>query len=164
MSVLRLAATKGLLTDVVDDDVTYVNAAALAARHGVRVGSAAGAGPVRQDDTVRLRGRLAGERTVSVTGAYRDGTAKLTGVDGFALDLAADGVLVLLRYTDRPGVVGMVGGILDSNGVNIAAMQVARRAPGGEALMALTVDSVLPASVLAKAAEAVGATTACTVS
>jgi len=47
--------------------------------------------------------------------------------------------------------------------VNIAAMQVARRAAGGEALMTLTVDSPVAADLLAKAAEAIGATAASTV-
>ena len=44
--------------------------------------------------------------------------------------------------------------------MNIAAMQVARRDVGGEALMTLTVDTTVPADLLARAAEAVGATAA----
>jgi D-3-phosphoglycerate dehydrogenase len=42
-------------------------------------------------------------------------------------------------------------------------MQVARRAAGGEALMTLTVDSPVAADLLAKTAEAVGATASATV-
>ena len=37
-------------------------------------------------------------------------------------------------------MVGTVGTLLGEAGVNIAAMQVARREAGGEALMTLTVD------------------------
>jgi D-3-phosphoglycerate dehydrogenase len=41
--------------------------------------------------------------------------------------------------------------------VNIASMQVGRRRQGGEALMALTVDSVIPPGVLDRVMTEVGA-------
>jgi D-3-phosphoglycerate dehydrogenase len=65
--------------------------------------------------------------------------------------------MAFLRYTDRPGVVGKVGRILGEAGINIAGMQVARAAAGGEALVALTIDSSVPAQVLADIAEEIGA-------
>ena len=45
-------------------------------------------------------------------------------------------------------MVGTVGGILGDAGVNIAGMQVARDAKGGQALVALSVDSAIPADTL----------------
>ena len=45
-------------------------------------------------------------------------------------------------------MVGVVGGILGDAGVNIAGMQVARDAKGGSALVALSVDSAIPAETL----------------
>jgi D-3-phosphoglycerate dehydrogenase len=45
-------------------------------------------------------------------------------------------------------LVGTVGGILGRAGVNIGGMQVARDAKGGHALVALSVDSAIPAEVL----------------
>jgi D-3-phosphoglycerate dehydrogenase len=50
-----------------------------------------------------------------------------------------------------------VGRILGEAGINIAGMQVARAAAGGEALVALTIDSSVPAQVLADIAEEIGA-------
>lgn len=45
-------------------------------------------------------------------------------------------------------MVGTVGGILGEAQVNIAGMQVARDTKGGHALVALSVDSAIPAEVL----------------
>ena len=45
-------------------------------------------------------------------------------------------------------MVGTVGGILGKAEVNIAGMQVARDTKGGHALVALSVDSAIPAEVL----------------
>jgi D-3-phosphoglycerate dehydrogenase len=93
---------------------------------------------------------------VTVTGTRE--IRRLTEVDGFDLELGAEGVLLFFRYSDRPGVVGAIGSILGEAGVNIAAMQVARRSAGGEALMALTVDSSVDAELLSAVAAAIGST------
>ncbi|GIH13546.1 phosphoglycerate dehydrogenase [Rugosimonospora africana] len=162
VSVLRLAATKGLFAAVVEERVTYVNAPLLAADRGVRVTLVPVPDSEEQPLLVTLRGVLPDGRSVEVSGTVHGGV-RLTRVDGFDLELAADGVLLFFRYLDRPGVVGTVGTILGGAGLNIAAMQVARRSAGGETLMTLTVDSTVPADVLAKTAEAIGATASSTV-
>ena len=82
---------------------------------------------------------------------------KLTEVDGFDVDLYPVDHLVFLRYGDRPGVVGTVGVALGEARVNIAGAQVSRTSQGGSALMALTVDSAVPAEVLDQIGQAIGA-------
>lgn len=158
VGVLRLATTKGLFTSVVDERVTYVNAPQLAADRGVEVELVVADGDGQ--DLVTVRGALPDGRTVSVAGILTtSGTrdiCKLTGVEDFDLDLTADGVLLFFRYPDRPGVVGAIGTILGEAGVNIAAMQVARRSAGGEALMTLTVDSSVDAELLSAVATEIG--------
>jgi D-3-phosphoglycerate dehydrogenase len=65
--------------------------------------------------------------------------------------------LLFLRYTDRPGIVGIVGNALGKANINIAGMQVARDSAGGDALMALTVDSGVSANILAELKKETGA-------
>jgi D-3-phosphoglycerate dehydrogenase len=60
-------------------------------------------------------------------------------------------------YEDRPGVIGTVGTMLGSAGVNIASMEVGRREAGGTALMGLTVDSPIPSGVLTDIEREIGA-------
>ena len=69
----------------------------------------------------------------------------------------AEGILLFFRYQDRPGVVGRIGTTLGRAGVNIGSMQVSRRAAGGEALMALTVDSPAASELLHEASAEIGA-------
>ena len=64
---------------------------------------------------------------------------------------------MVLRYSDRPGVVGAVGGALGDAGVNIGGMQVSREAVGGRAVMVLTVDASVGAEVLAAIAREIDA-------
>ncbi|WP_405094756.1 phosphoglycerate dehydrogenase [Micromonospora sp. NBC_01412] len=164
VSVLKLAATKGLFSSVVEEQVTYVNAPHLAAERGVEVNLASLAETAEHQTLVTVRGALPDGRTVSVSGTVVHAGArdvlKLTEVDGFDLEIGAEGILLFLRYADRPGVVGTVGTLLGEAGINIAAMQVARREAGGETLMTLTVDQALGADLLTSAAESIGATSA----
>jgi len=167
VSVLKLAATKGIFNTVVEEQVTYVNAPMLAADRGVEVELVSLADVEDHKNLVTVRGALPDGRTVSVSGSLvSHGISerlKLTALDDFDLELDADGVLLFFRYSDRPGVVGTIGSILGQTGVNIAAMQVARLQAGGEALMTLTVDSPVTAELLAEAASGIGATSASTV-
>ncbi|MEU1811466.1 phosphoglycerate dehydrogenase [Micromonospora aurantiaca (nom. illeg.)] len=164
VSVLKLAATKGLFSSVVEEQVTYVNAPHLAAERGVEVTLATPGETVDHPNLVTVRGALPDGRTVRVSGTVaHTGTRdvfKLTEVDGFDVEIGAEGILVFLRYADRPGVVGTVGTLLGEAGVNIAAMQVARREAGGETLMTLTVDQALGADLLTSAADSIGAVAA----
>jgi len=47
-------------------------------------------------------------------------------------------------------MIGKVGLLLGDYGINIAGMQVGRKEPGGESIMVLNVDHVIPEDVLEK--------------
>lgn len=81
---------------------------------------------------------------------------KIIQIDNFDLDLAPTDHLLFLKYLDRPGVVGTVGNTLGTAGINIAGMQVARDKQGGEALMAITVDSAIDAEMVERVRQATG--------
>jgi D-3-phosphoglycerate dehydrogenase len=163
--VLELAALKGVFTDVIEDPVSYVNAPLLAEQRGVQVGLATEAESPDWRNVVALRGTLPGGRVVSVSGTLT-GTRqleKLVEVNGFEMEIAPAAHMAFLTYTDRPGIVGVVGEILGQSGINIAGMQVCRSSRGGQALIVLTVDTTLPQPLLGEITTAIGAVFGCTV-
>lgn len=159
VSVLQLAALKGVFSDVVEEQVTFVNAPGLAAERGlgVTLETSGDAGDYRSE--IHLDGVLADGRTVSVAGTLTGvrQVEKLTAVDGFDVEVELGEHLLFFRYVDGPGVVGRIGAALGAAGVNIAGAQVSRTRQGGDALMALGVDSAVPADLLAQIATAIGA-------
>ncbi len=159
VSVLQLAALKGVFTDVVEEQVTFVNAPTLAAERGLDVQLVTSGESPDFRSLITLRGVLAGGTEISVSGTLSGPrqVEKLTEVNGFDVDLAPAEHLVFLRYADRPGVVGAVGAALGDAQVNIAGAQVSRTSQGGDALMALTVDSAVPAEVLDRIVADIGA-------
>jgi D-3-phosphoglycerate dehydrogenase len=160
VTVLRLAALKGLFRDVVEEQVSYVNAPVLAQERGIDVRLLTDPVSPEFRNVITLRGTLADGTQVSVAGTLTGPkqVEKLVGIDGLDLELALADHMLVLRYTDRPGVVGTLGGVLGAAGVNIAGMQIARAAEGGLAVGVLTLDQTVPAAVVDDIVREIGAT------
>ncbi len=165
-SVLATSALKGALVTTGAEDVTYVNAPGLAQERGFT--STVTTDPVSPEyrSMISLKAAFSDGTHVTVDGTLVGikKIEKIIAIDKFDLDLPPTDYLLFLRYTDRPGVVGVVGETLGKAGINIASMQVARSSAGGEALMAITVDSAIPDEIVAGVAKATGANLARTVS
>jgi D-3-phosphoglycerate dehydrogenase len=161
VKVLELAALKGVFADIVEDQVSYVNAPLLAAERGTEVRLLTDPESPDHRNLITIRGTLADGSRVSVSGtligiAQRE---RLVEVNDFVVDLEPTEHLAFFAYADRPGMVGTVGKILGDAGVNIAGMQVSRNEKGGQALVALSVDSPVPLDVLDEIRDAIDAET-----
>lgn len=159
VSVLRLAALKGVFTDVVSEQVTYVNAPGIAEARGVEVRLLTEARSEGYRNVVALRGTMSDGRVVEVAGTLTGPkqVEKLVGIDGIDIEVAIDDHLLVMRYPDRPGIIGAIGRLLGEAGVNIAAMQVGRQTVGGRAVSVLTLDSAAPADLVEAIAKEIDA-------
>jgi D-3-phosphoglycerate dehydrogenase len=149
-SVLGISALKGALSGLGAEDVTYVNAPGIAQERGLVTSVTTDEISPEYRNIVTLNGALSRGVKISVSGTLMGirQVQKIVAIDSYDLDLAPTENIIFLRYADRPGVVGTVGNILGKESINIAGMQVARDHLGGNALMAITVDSPVERSVL----------------
>ena len=159
VSVLRLSALKGVLTDLTDEPVTYVNAPGLALEKQIESTLIAETDSPDFRNLVSLKGVRVDGSVLSVSGTLAGNRQlpKLVAVDDFDLDIPISSHMAFLRYHDRPGVVGVVGRILGEAAVNIGGMQVSRDQAGGKALVALTIDSAVADTVLGQIVAEIGA-------
>ncbi|MCW1249364.1 phosphoglycerate dehydrogenase [Acaricomes phytoseiuli] len=166
VKALELAALKGVFTDVVSEQVSYVNARVLAEQRGVNVRLMTTADAADYRNVLTVRGALSDGSQLSVAGTLTGPKQieKLVGVNGYDVEMPISDHLIVLSYQDRPGVIGTLGGLLGENGINIAGMQVARRdnedPQSRQALCLLTVDSAVPQEVLDTLRNAIEASTA----
>ena len=159
VSVLKLAALKGVFTNIVSETVSYVNAPLLAEQRGIEVRLITDAISPEYRNVITLRGALADGRQLSVSGTLT-GTKqieKLVGINGYEIEVPIATNHIVMEYTDRPGIVAIYGHEFGDAGINIAGMQIARREAGGEALSVLTVDSPVPDDLLERVREAIDA-------
>lgn len=150
VSVLKLAALKGVFTDVVSDQVSYVNAPLIAEQRGVTVRLITDADSSEYRNVLTIRGAQSDGPAISVSGTLTGPkqVAKLVEINGHDVEVALAEHHVVMEYTDRPGIVAVYGKEFGEAGINIAAMQISREAAGGQALSVLTVDSPVPAEIL----------------
>ena len=161
VSVLPLAALRGIFAHVVDEQVTFVNAPALAAERGVGVELVTSPESENYRSVVQLRAAMPDGEAITVSGALtgRAEVEKLVEVNGRHFDLRAEGSVLVFEYADRPGVMGRVGTLLGESGVNIEAAQLSQTTDGADAIMLLRVDRAVPAGVLEPIGAAIGART-----
>lgn len=159
VSALKLAALKGVFTNVVSETVSYVNAPLLAEQRGIDVRLITSAESPEYRNVISLTGALADGTQVSVSGTLTGPKQieKLVGVNGYELEVPIATTHIVMEYADRPGIVAVYGREFGEAGINIAGMQIARREAGGQALSVLTVDSPVPAEVLERVREAIDA-------
>ncbi|MCJ1713296.1 phosphoglycerate dehydrogenase [Curtobacterium sp. VKM Ac-2922] len=150
VSVLKLAALKGVFTDVVSDQVSYVNAPLIAEQRGVSVRLITDVDSPEYRNVLTIRGAQSDGPAISVSGTLTGPkqVEKLVEINGYDVEVALDKHHVVMDYTDRPGIVAVYGKEFGEAGINIAAMQIARQAAGGQALSVLTVDSPVPTEIL----------------
>lgn len=130
---------KGVLTDRLEG-VNIVNAMHLANTREVNI-------VVQKSST-----QTAFTNLITVTLKTKQETKKLAGtlvaeygqrivrIDGYSVDFAPQGNVLLVSHNDKPGMIGRVGTLLGNKDINIATMHVGRQMIGGAAIMVLTID------------------------
>ncbi len=160
VSVLKLAALKGLFSNTVSEQVSYVNAPLLAEQRGIAVRLLTD--PVSEEyrNVITLRGATTDGGSLSVSGTLT-GTKqieKIVEIGGYDVEVPIAEHLVVMLYTDRPGIVAVYGREFGAASINIAGMQIARHRAGGQALSVLTIDSPVPDGLLDHIRAAIDAT------
>ena len=142
-SELLVGATLvGLFKGVLSSTVTPINARAIAAQRGLEVIESRSSRPRNFTRLLSVKLHTSkGERWVEGT-VFDDGSPRLVLLDGMEVEAPLEGVLVVIRNNDQPGVIGEVGTILGRHGVNIATF-VLGRSPAG-AVGVVTVDQRAP--------------------
>ncbi|MDF9809174.1 D-3-phosphoglycerate dehydrogenase [Aurantimicrobium minutum] len=158
-SVLKLAALKGIFTNVVSESVSYVNAPLLAEQRGIEVRTLSEEESPEYRTVLTIRGALSDGTQISVSGTLAGikQVEKIVEINGYEVDVPIDDHLIVMQYIDRPGIVAVYGKEFGDAKINIAGMQIARQNLGGKALSVLTVDSPVPASLLEKVRKAIDA-------
>jgi D-3-phosphoglycerate dehydrogenase len=158
-SVLPLAALRGVFAHVVDEQVTFVNAPALAAERGVEADISTATESPNHRSVVDVRAVYGDGSVANVAGTLSgpQQVEKIVQINGRNFDLRAEGVYLIVNYIDQPGTLGKIGTLLGTADINIHAAQLSEDAAGPGATILLRIDRDVPADVRAAITDAVGA-------
>ena len=147
---ITIAALRGLLNPILENNVNYVNAPVVAKERGIEVRE------VTSDDAGNFASLMGLTVTTDrgsekVTGTlFKKSEPRIMSVGGIPLEVVPSGSMLVLKNNDQPGVVGSLGMLLGENGVNIARMELGREAPGGRAISVIGIDSPVTSDLLEK--------------
>lgn len=161
VEVLKLSALRGFFSTVTDQQVTFVNAPGLANDRGLQTELSTASESINHRSVVDVRvvGPDGSATNVSGTLSGPQQTEKIVQINGRNFDLRAEGVNLILHYTDQPGAIGKIGTLLGGADVNILAAQMSQDTSGTAATVMLRLDRDVPADVRAAIGAAVGAVT-----
>lgn len=147
---VTLAALKGLLSPILEENVNYVNAPLIAKDRGieVKVSTSSGGSEYTSLMTIRVK---AGGRELSVAGTLNSRKEpRIVQVDNFPMEAVPEGDMLVVMNNDKPGVIGGIGTLMGENGINIARMQFGRETAGGRAMSVVSVDSPVSEAIMGK--------------
>lgn len=161
VEVLKLSALRGFFSTVTDQQVTFVNAPNLAAERGLQseLTTASESPNHRSLIDVRVVGPDGTATNVSGTLSGPQQVEKVVQINGRNFDLRAEGVNLVLHYSDQPGALGKIGTVLGNADVNILAAQLSQDTSGEAATLMLRLDRDVSDDVRSAIRTAVGATT-----
>jgi D-3-phosphoglycerate dehydrogenase len=148
--LLTAAFTAGLLEYRLSAGVNLVNAELMANERGIEL--AESSNPKKGDFAALLHTEVETETGTSIAAGtlFGDQYLRLVQLNEFRMEGYMDGLLLVFTHRDVPGLIGFVGTIFGSHGVNIAQMTVGRQNAGGEAIGILNLDTAPTEEALAE--------------
>jgi D-3-phosphoglycerate dehydrogenase len=133
----------GAMSQISDDTINYVNADFVAKEKGIKIEFEALQDSVVYKNliTIKLTTAAGGTTTISAT-IFDDNVFRIVSIDGFDIEVAFKGDMIILKNQDVPGVIGSIGTILAKHNVNIADFSLARNSKK-QALAVILVDSII---------------------
>ncbi len=150
VSPITIACIKGLLDQVLDLYVNFVNAPFVAKERGIKVIEIKSSRSIDFASAITIKVKTKEEENLVEGALFGKKEPRIVRIDKFFLDAVPDGYLLLLHNEDKPGVIGNVGTLLAANNVNIARLHLGRQTVGGEAVSVWNIDTQLSKGLIDK--------------
>lgn len=155
IKLMTASFAAGLLEAALDESVNIVNAELMAQERGIEI----------TESLTTETGAFSSMITTKLVGDDREFIAagtifgheflRLVRLGPFQLDAYLDGLLLIYRHRDVPGLIGYIGTIFGKHQVNIAHMALgrAKNEPGGDSIAVLNLDNEPSAEAMEQAAQ-----------
>jgi len=144
--ILSRMMLQEILNPILTEPVNLVNAPAIAKNRGIIITEGKRSDAEGYKSLIKVEVK-SDEGEMAIDGTFTK-ESKIVRINDYKVDVKPEGIMLIAKYIDLPGTIGALGTKLGEHGINIATMQVGRKAPGGEAIMVLKVDQNIPMDVI----------------
>jgi len=141
---IRMAILKGALSTFVGEEgINYVNAPVIAKERGIRV---------IENHNEKTTGYISSVEIIFENENSSAQRLKFTSVlnkplivnlNGYDLEFEPEGILLVIKNKDVPGVIGSIGTFLGNHNINIASLELSRTSKGQIAKSVIKIDELL---------------------
>ena len=147
---ISIALIKGLLSNMIDDRVNYINALSIAHERGIEIISSSNNNIDKYENLIDIFVHTK-KNIINVGGSvFFDDEYRILKFMNHDINFIPEGRILLKRNEDTPGVVGKVGTILGEFGVNIAEYILSRPYKNESPISIIKVDNKLNQKCLEK--------------
>jgi len=151
VGVLAASAAAGVLRPILAGGVSIVNARAAARERGIEIIESRSTRPRHFTSLVSIKLHTSeGDRWAEGT-VFEPNSPRLVSVRGVNVEAPLAGTLLIICNQDQPGVIGEVGTILGSHGVNIANFALGRNETGAVGVVNVDEEASKPGALEAAA-------------
>jgi len=146
--IISLSALKGFLDPIHNEKVNYVNAELIAENMGLELIESRSSHLDKYTNLITVK-FYTKTRQQSISGTiFAKEELRIVDFFGYKLDFEPTPFIIALQNMDKPGIIGRIGTLLGTNGINIAAMQWSRNKKGEKAVSFVSVDGEVGNEVL----------------
>jgi D-3-phosphoglycerate dehydrogenase / 2-oxoglutarate reductase len=147
VGVLAASAAAGVLRPILAGGVSIVNARAAARERGIEIIESRSTRPRHYTSLVSIKLHTSeGDRWAEGT-VFEPNRPRLVSVSGVDVEAPLAGTLLIICNQDQPGVIGEVGTILGSHGVNIANFALGRNETGAMGVVNVDEEASKPGAL-----------------
>ena len=156
LKVVTLAVLEGYFKHYLNAPVNRVSVPHFAREHGLTIEERKSSDAKGYESLIEVVVETSeGRHSLSAT-SFGELGLRLVSFDGYSLDSKPEGVLLMFKNYDLPGMLGQVCTTIGGASVNIANVNLGRNESGGTALAAMNLDCALPGAALAELASMEG--------
>ena len=146
--IILLSFIKGLLSDIVDGGVNFINANIIAKQRGIKTSHSCKNKEISFSNLIMTKVETDTE-TVTLGGCvFGKNLFRIVDIMGFELDFKPEGNMLFIQNRDVPGVIGKVGSILGENKINIGEYLLSRTSKNDIAYAVVKLDCKLDSYII----------------
>lgn len=141
--LLSSAFTAGLLEAALDETVNIINATSVAQARGIHIIESSSGECENFASMISVK-LTTDQGTFEASGTiFGNQFLRLVRLDEFHFEAYLDGLMLIYRHRDVPGLIGFIGTIFGQHDINIAHMALGRKQdrPGGASVAVLNLDN-----------------------
>ena len=148
--LVKSAVLKGILNVILSEKANLINAGTIAEERGIVVDELRSTRRVAVSNSLGVALRTDGDSPSILGMVGMGGSLRILGINDIDVEAPLQGIILLIKNQDVPGVIGRVGTILGNGKVNIANFALGRAQGTDQAIGVVNVDQPVPEAVLAE--------------